>query len=168
MNTLIFNIQGWTFDIDVDATKSYSDALCLDHCECGYCKNYYEAVKGSYPSLVAFLNGLGIGHEGPVDFLPVEPTLCIVSYAVCGKVIRAGNNYIELDNVSISVHDAAELDYTLSCKEPYFVVTTNALVLPWLLEEDKDEVISPANEPECLDRMWTTLLRDADFFGFQS
>ena len=165
---MVFNIQGWSFDIDLDATKAYSEELCVDHCECGYCKNYYQALPDSYPSFFAFLDGLGINHEGPVDFLPVEPTLCIVSYPICGKVIRYGNKHIELDSVSISVQESTELDYTLSCKEPYFVVTTNALVLPWLLEEDRDEVISPANEPECLERMWTILLRDADFFGFQS
>ena len=31
----------------------------------------------------------------------------------------------------------------------------------WLLDEDMDEVISPANEPEYLQRMWDRLLQNA-------
>ena len=162
------SIQGWVFDVDVKATVDYSVELFSDHCECGYCRNYYTAVSDSYPALQPFLSQFGIHIEGPVDFLPIEPTLCMVSYAVCGRIIKHGNSLIELNGVTVSVQEANELDYELSCSSPYFVLTTNALVLPWLLDEDMNEVVSPANEPECLERMWKKLLGSAQFTGYQS
>ena len=165
---MIFSIQGWVFDVDVSATMEYSAELYTDHCECGYCRNYYTTVQSAYPSLNPFLLSLGINIEGPVDFLPVEPDLCIVSYAVCGRIVTRGHKLISLDDVSLSVQDSAELDYSLSCAEPYFVFTTEPLELPWVLEENMDEVISPANEPECLERMWRKLLNNAEFDTYQS
>ena len=165
---MILNIQDWVFYVDIPATMAYSAELCADHCECGYCKNYYQAVRQCYPSLVPYLLRFGINIEGPVDFLPIEPTLCIVSYAVCGRILTHGKNLIDLGDISLSVQQSSELDYSLSCGDPYFVFTTNALKLPWLLDEDMNEVISPANEPECLERMWCKLLDSAEFDSFQS
>ena len=165
---MILNIQDWVLDVDLPATVAYSSHLVSDHCECGYCVNFYQAVRQCYPSLDPFLQEFGINIEGPVDFLPVEPILCIVSYAVCGRILKCGRTLIDLGEVTVSVQNSSELDYTLSCGEPYFVFTTNALRLPWLLEEDMDEVVSPANEPECLERMWRKLLDSAEFTTYQS
>lgn len=165
---MILQIQAWTFDVDIAATMKYSAHLVEEHCECGYCRNYYQTVAGCYPSLDPFLKGFGIHIEGPVDFLPVEPTVCVVSYAVCGRILERGSGRIEFPDVSFSVEESSELDYTLSCEEPYFVITTNALILPWVLPEDMDEVVSPANEPECLERMWRKVLNMADFDTYQS
>ena len=165
---MILNIQGWVFDVEISATMEYSAELYADHCECGYCRNYYTTVQSSYPSLNPFLLDLGVNIEGPVDFLPIEPNLCMVSYAVCGRIITRGDNVITIGNVSLSVQDSTELDYTLSCAEPYFVFTTNPLELPWVLEENMDEVLSPANEPECLERMWRKLLTNAEIDTYLS
>ncbi len=165
---MIVNIQDWVFDLDVSATMVYSAELVADHCDCGYCRNYYTTVQKAYPSLNPFLLDFGINIEGPVDFLPIEPNLCIVSYAVCGRIVAQGSGLINLGAVSLSVQNSTELDYTLSCAEPYFVFTTNPLKLPWVLDEDMDEVVSPANEPECLERMWRKLLDYTEFDTYQS
>lgn len=165
---MILRIQDWVFDVDIPATMTYAAHLREDHCECGYCTNYYRTVCNAYPSLDSFLREFGIDIEGPVDFLPVEPIVCIVSYAVCGRIMKRGSDRIRLGDVSLSIQESIELDYTLSCGEPYFVFTTTPLKLPWILEEDMNEVVSPANEPECLERMWGKLLDYAEFDTYQS
>ena len=165
---MILSVKDWVFDVDIDATMDYSSELYTEHCECGYCRNYYSAVRTSYPGLESVLLKFGINIESPVDFLPVEPTLCIVSYAVCGIICKKGSGRILFDGFDISIQESAQLDYSLSCQQPYFVITTSMLDLPWLLDEDMDEVVSPANEPECLERMWRKLLNETDHNVVQS
>ena len=151
-------IQKWIFDVDVDKTQQYTKMNLREHCECGYCRNYYMALGGVYPLLKPFLVQFGAHPDAPVDFLPIEPTLCIVSYAVSGVVVQRGPQPISLDGLLLDVEDQSVLDYELRCPKPYFVFTTDYIELPWLLSEDKNEVISPANEPEALKRMWRKVL----------
>lgn len=165
---MLIHIQEWILDVDIDATMKYSSELFAEHCECGYCRNYYSTVCDIYPELNTLLTKLGINHESPVDFLPIEPTLCIISYALCGSIVKHGSQWIAIGEAMVSFQESNLLDYELSCGEPYFVLTTSALRLPWVLEEDMDEVISPANEPECLERMWKKLLDNAVFNDYQS
>lgn len=165
---MIIEIQDWVFEIDREATRAYTQGNLEDHCECGYCRNYYLTIDRIYPALKPFLEQFGAHAEAPVDFLPVEPTLCIVSYAVSGRILRSGTKPIYLDGLSISVQTQTQLDYELKCPQPYFVFTTDYLDLPWILDEDMDEVISPANEPECMERMWRKLLNDAQATPLQS
>jgi len=165
---VIVEIQGWVFDIDADATRKYTQGNLADHCECGYCRNYYLTVDREYPALRPFLDQFGAHPEAPVDFLPVEPTLCVVSYGVSGSVLKYGKNTIDLDGLLLSVQVQEQLDYELQCPKPYFVFTTDYLDLPWVLDEDMDEVVSPANEPECLERMWKKLLGNAELTSLQS
>ena len=162
------HIRDWILDVDIDATMKYSSELFAEHCECGYCKNYYATVCDTYPELNPLLTKLGINHEAPVDFLPIEPMLCIVSYAICGSIVLCGSQWLSFGDAMITFQESSVLDYELSCGEPYFVLTTSALHLPWILEEDMNEVISPANEPECMERMWKRLLDSAEFDIYQT
>lgn len=159
---MIFSVDDWIFDVDMENTQSYTQEILPDHCECGYCRNFYSTVDRVYPSLKSFIEQFGSNIESPVDFLPVEPTLCIVTYAVSGKILRRGSNRIGLNGCALLVQDSSELDYELKCPKPYFVFTTDCLELPWILDEDQNEVLSPANEPACMDRMWRKLLEYAD------
>ena len=165
---MILEIQDWIIDFDREATWHYTQENLADHCECGYCRNYYSTVDRVYPALRPFLEQFGAHPEAPVDFLPAEPTLCVVSYAVSGIVLKQGTNPIDLNGVFLSVQVQDQLDYELKCPKPYFVFTTDYLDLPWILDEDMDEVVSPANEPECLERMWKKLLGNAELTQFQS
>lgn len=45
-----------------------------------------------------------------------------------------------------------------------FMLEVGEMVLPWVLEEDMDEVISPANEPEFLEKMYRKLLSRSSGF----
>lgn len=165
---MIFTFDDWVLDIDVESTRRYTDHLLTDHCECGYCRNFYQSVENVYPGFRSFLNQFGADAEAPVDFLPVEPALCVVSYAVCGEILNHGRQPIRTGACDFTLEEMECLDYELKCTEPYFVFTSQFLELPWLLEEDMDEVVSPANEPECLERMWRKLLVDAPDSSFKS
>lgn len=160
---MIINLRDWCLDVDIAATVKFSEILKTDHCECGYCRNYYQVVRNSYPELSVFLSELGVDLEAPVDFLPVEPTLCVVSYAIAGRIITPGKLPIYVGDMPLTVQQKELLDYTLDFSEPYFVITTDYLELPWILDEDMDQVVSPANEPECMERMYRKLLQKAEF-----
>lgn len=160
---LIFTVGDWIFNVDVEATQKYTQRNLAEHCECAYCRNYYSSVDNGFPGLRPFLNQFGADPDAPVDFLPVEPALCIVSFAVCGEILKAGEHTIVLDTCSLTVEKQTEVDYKLSCPKPWFIFTTDFLQLPWILDEDPNEVVSPANEPECLERMWKKLLQKAPY-----
>lgn len=165
---MVYRLDDWVLDIDVDNTRNYTEHLLSDHCECGYCRNFYKSVETVYPQFRDFLKQFGADAEAPVDFLPVEPTLCIVSYAVKGRIITSGQRPIQAGNCLFTPEGMENLDYELKCPKPYFVFTSQYLQLPWLLDEDPNEVISPANEPECLERMWKKLLINAPDSSYKS
>ena len=54
-------------------------------------------------------------------------------------------------------------EYEPNFGEKFFVFTTGLLDLPWVLDEDMAEVVSPANEPEYMQRMMNRLLENADY-----
>ena len=165
---MVFSFDDWILDIDTENTRAYTDHLLSDHCECGYCRNFYGAIEDAYPGFRSFLNQFGSDAEAPVDFLPVEPTLCVVSYALSGRILRFGEHPIRGGNCFFTPEEMERLDYELKCPKPYFVLTTQFLELPWVLEEDRNDVVSPANEPECLERMWKKLLANAPESVYQS
>ena len=46
----------------------------------------------------------------------------------------------------------------------FFMIEVGEMELPWVMEEDPDEVISPANEPEFLEKMYRkVMLRNGGF-----
>ena len=141
---MILNIADWSFSVDVEATKAHTTKNAADHCTCGYCKNYYEAIAGTYPEIVTFLEQFGVNFNGPSELMPFEPTLLLACYRVHGIVLQWGQENIFVKNVPVSV-ETAENDT--------FFLWIGEVELPWLQEEDMDEVISPANLPEFLARM---------------
>ena len=51
--------------------------------------------------------------------------------------------------------------------EETFKLEVGEIPMPWVLEEDMNEIISPANEPECLERMYKRLIeRNSGSFIF--
>jgi len=159
---VIISAQGWKFEVDLSASMAYSSAVVQEHCQCGYCRNFYVTVDEVYPNLRKFLGQFGVSVEGPEELMPFEPTLYSASYCICGTVLQRGLEPMNVDGVPITVLSQEATDYAPACASPYFVLRTGVLGLPWALEEDMDEVISPANEPEYLQRMWDRLLSSAD------
>ena len=160
---MLITINDWVLDVDLDRNMSFSAAQATEHCTCGYCRNFYETLDGEYPSLKPFLKQFGMNSLTPEELSPVEPTLCIVSYCISGTVVTRGIYPLDSGEVVFSVTTDAENPlYEPSFGKPFFVLTTGLLELPWVLEEDMDEVISPANEPEYMERMMNRLLENVD------
>lgn len=158
---MTIRIADWIFDVDVSATMSYSEGVWGDHCTCGYCRNFYETLDGEYPQMKPFLEQFGMNSLTPEEMSPIEPTLCIVSYCMSGTIVKHGIYPIDIGGVvfTVSTHEENPL-YKPPFGAPFFVLTTGLLELPWVLDEDMDEVISPANEPEYMQRMLNRLLEN--------
>ena len=166
---MILQIADWIFDVDIPATMAYSAAVWEDHCTCGYCRNFYETMDSAYPQLKPFLKNFGMNSLTPEELSPIEPTLYMVSYCLAGRIVKHGIYPIDLDGIVLSVsRDEENPLYEPPFGKPFFVFTTGLLELPWVLEEDMDEVVSPANEPEYLERMMNRLLECAGDDNFTS
>ena len=144
---MILQIDDWKFDIDMERTMAYSAKEAAEHCDCAYCRNFYAAVDEAHPKLRPFLAQFGLDIEAPEEMLPVidgnilyDPT-----YRIFGSYeMQAG-----LCNLVAREDEDANDCFLLDCYEVF---------LPWVLDESLEEVISPANEPSMLQRMWSKLL----------
>ena len=159
---MILTVADWIFDVDIPATMEYSAYVGKDQCTCGYCRNFVKTLNDAYPQLKAFLEQFGMNSLTPEEMSPIEPTLCMASYCISGTVVKRGIYPIDLGGVVLSVPQEPDPLYEPTFGQPFFVFTTGLLDLPWVLEEDMDEVISPANEPEYMQRMMNRLLENAD------
>lgn len=166
---MILQIADWVFNVDIPATMAYSAGVWEDHCTCGYCRNFYETLDDAYPSLKIFLKQFGMNSLTPEEMSPIEPTLCMVSYCISGRVVKRGIYPIDTGETvfSVSTHGENPL-YEPPFGKPFIVLTSGLLELPWVLDEDMNEVISPANEPEYMQRMMDRLLQNADFDAMNS
>ena len=158
---MILEIADWIFDVNIPTTMEYSAHIAEDPCQCGYCRNFRQTVDDVYPQLKSFLKQFGMNSLTPEEMSPIEPTLCMASYCISGSVVKRGIYPIDLGGVVLSVPEQADPLYSPSCGVPFFVFASGLLDLPWVLDEDMDEVLSPANEPEYMERMMNRLLENA-------
>lgn len=141
---MLLKAADWIFQVDVAATREQSVRYSKDHCTCSYCQNYYDTVETAYPRLKSFLAEFGIEMNGPIEVMPFEPTLFLACYRVCGKIRDWGFRPLLADGISV-IPEAAD-DNT-------FLLWVGELEVPWVQVISPEEVISPANLPEFLDRM---------------
>jgi len=141
---VIIQIADWTFSVDVEETYSHTLRNASDHCECGYCRNYYDCVDMVYPNLRKFLSQLGVVLEGPSELMPFEPTLLLACYRVCGEVLVWGQESLFADVLPVSVGVG---------ENGTFLLWIGEIPLPWGRDEPVNEVVSPANTPEFMYRM---------------
>ena len=149
-------IDDWIFDIDYEATAAHSSYVSSEHCTCGYCENYYRTIEAACPELKAFLEKFGVLIDAPSEMYPIEPTLYLSGYRVTGQILRWGAGPIMVSGVPVTAEPS---------ERGTFLLEVGELVLPWVLEEDMDEVISPANEPEFLERMYRKWMRRNGYSG---
>ena len=147
---MIISVQDWVFDLDVDATMDYTHKCSLDHCECPYCQNFYENIDRAEPSLRPVLSKFGIYANGPCEVMPFEPTLVAACYRITGQIISRGESSLHINDVPLRPEEADDTT---------FFLWIGPLDLPWTQTENMDEVISPANQPEFLDRMMQRWLK---------
>ena len=146
----------WCFEVDIASTMTRTTAYSEDHCTCAYCRNFYLALDRAYPSLRPFLATFGIYADGPSEVMPIEPNLIVVCYRVTGQILHQGQGGFLYGDIPVTVE---------ACDDGTFLLWVGELEVPWLLEEDMDEVVSPANLPEFMERMERVLLqRSANVF----
>lgn len=146
---MMLQIDDWVFRVDLERTKEHSSFVSSEHCTCSYCENYYRTVGTVYPALKGFLGRFGITIDGPSEMYPIEPTLYLAGYRVFGEIVTYGMGPIMVSGVPVTADPVDEVHFMLEIGE---------MPLPWVLSEDPDEVISPANEPEFLEKMYRKLL----------
>ena len=138
-------IQDWEFDVDLERTRDHSDFASGDHCTCGYCENYYQAAPMCYPGLKSFLKDFGVNLDAAVEMYPFEPTLYLAGYRVTGRILKFGIEPIMVDGIPVSAEPR---------EDGFFVLEIGEMPLPWVMRENPEDVISPANEPEFLIKMY--------------
>jgi len=151
-------LADWLLDVDITLTMSFSAAQAAEHCSCAYCKNFYRAIDGACPHLRQFLSGFGIDIEGPDELCPFEPTIYEATYIIQGKILHKGREVLYIDDIPLQIKSFEISDLETEHPTPYLTFCIGLIELPWLLEESPDQVISPANEPEYLERMEKKLL----------
>ena len=137
-------IADWLFRVDRIGTRDHTTKNAAEHCECAYCRNYYQAVAAAHPRLEPFLQEFGININGPSELMPFEPTLMLACYRVQGQILEWGKEELRVEGVPIVVETGDDATFLLWVGE---------LEIPWLQEENPQDVVSPANLPEFLERM---------------
>lgn len=152
-------IKDWIFDVDIGLNMEISTKQAEEHCECGYCRNYYETLDLNYPDIRPFLAKFGVDPEGPDELSPFEPTIYEASFIVNGKITVPGKERLYVNGVPVRILSSEDADMDTERPKPYFVLLFGLLELPWVLSESAEDVISPANEPEYLERMNCKLMK---------
>lgn len=150
---MIIELADWLFSVDYDTTWEYTHKCSLDHCTCAYCKNFYENADRAQPNLRPVLNRFGVFLNGPCEVMPFEPTLVAACYRITGQIEHRGESFLHVEGVPLRP-EAAD--------ENTFFLWVGPMELPWTQEEDMDEVLSPANQSEFMDRMMARLLKWAE------
>jgi len=141
---MTITIADWEFSVDAEATLVRTMQYSTDHCTCAYCRNYYEAVDQAQPRLRQVLGKFGIAMEGPCELMPLEPNIMLACYRVDGSIVHRGQTRIYVDDVRITPEPE---------ENGTFLLWVGEMVLPWLQTEAMEDVISPANQPEFMERM---------------
>lgn len=150
---MTINLGDWQFRVNPEATMEYTTQCSLDHCTCAYCRNFYETADLVNPTLRPVLSRFGIYLNGPCEVMPFEPTLVAACYRVTGQITRQGTSFLHIDDIPLRPEKA---------DENTFFLWIGPMELPWHQDESMDDVVSPANQPEFLDRMMRRLLIWAD------
>ena len=143
------SIADWQFRVDRDATRDYTMKCSTDHCLCPYCRNFYETVDSVNPRLRSILDGFGIFLDGPCEVMPIEHNVILAAYRVTGTIVRSGKLRLYVDDVPL-IPEISE--------NGTFLLWVGPMELPWIQGIAPEEVISPANEPEFLERMTARVL----------
>ena len=157
---MVIKIDDWVFDVDVTATMSYSAVEAEEHCDCGYCINFYSALDRKNPELRPFLTQFGINAEAPDAMSPVpmseDTVLYEPEYIVIGRLLKKGAYEIDCGNAHILAEEPEKGTYPydrLPKGTKCFMLYVMDLILPWVLHEPMDSVSSPVNDPSLISKL---------------
>ena len=155
---MVVHLADWEMDVNVSLTMEISAEQARDHCQCGYCRNFYQTIDRTCPNLRSFMAGFGVDIEAPDGLCPFEPTIYEATYIIQGQILRKGTVPLYVDTIPMTIKTEEGSDLETEHPSPYFTVTFGLIELPWVLDESMDDVISPANDPEYMQRMQRKLL----------
>lgn len=141
---MTFDLADWRVQVNVEATRQHTRENASDHCECAYCNNFYQTLPQTYPGLCVALSRLGIDPMGPSELMPFTPELYLACYRLKGRILRWGRSELAVGGIPI-VLEAGE--------NGSFYLWVGEIELPWVQPEPPEDVSSPANLPEFLERM---------------
>ena len=159
---MLLKIDSWEFDLDLTATMEYSATELAEHCDCSYCRNFYQGVDRVYPQLRSLLARFGVDIEAPDELLPydVDDQMYYDGvYTVSGRILQEDANPIRCGDVTIFPETDNGLHINTGCPEPRFYLVVGTMILPWTLNEPMEDAVSPANAPSFLQKMMDWLLK---------
>lgn len=155
---MILEAADWRFRVDAEATRERTSRYSFEHCQCSYCKNFYDSVDQAHPGLRPVMEQFGVNLEGPSELMPFQPTLLLACYRVDGQILQWGKTPLYVSGIPV-VPESGD--------ESTFLLWVGEMEVPWLQEESMEEVVSPANLPEFLSRMQAVWqLRHGEEFVF--
>lgn len=156
---MILQIDDWKFQVFDIATRKYYARELAAHCDCAYCRNFYETVDGEYPEMRGFLARFGVHIEAPDEMMSFTPTRCSNYYAVCGKILEQGEGPISISGVPVEPQTAEEAMVNTDCPGPCFFLCVGCMTLPWVLDEPMEDADSPAKGKDPIQQLlgrWIT------------
>ena len=154
---MIIDILDWKFEVALDRTMARSALEAAEHCDCAYCRNFYASIDQENPELRYFLAEFGLDIEAPDVLYPYDigKQMCYEGeYLVFGRILIQGSAGITVGGAYIY----PTLESTHPVEQPHFVLSLEEQQLPWVLDEPLEDVVSTANEPSFLKKMWQRLL----------
>lgn len=136
---MIIQKNGYTLDVDMEATRKYSKEHTL--CECDEDRNLYAQIRKKFPKLTSFLAELGLLIDRPDetsscavdDYIEYQ----FVSYTVVGTILQNSKSEIDMFDGGLFCNIVIDNGYVPNEQKTdrYFTVTVYGIDLPWILDE---------------------------------
>lgn len=120
-------------NVNKEATKNYYKSPESKSCDCEKCKIYCKEIKTAYPSIVKYLETLGVDPLRPLELMDTEEEMdTFVEFSSCQYVVL-GDCEETFSNTIDGVHFSRCLEGrhpTVPLDEPYFVLECSTIYLP--------------------------------------
>ena len=141
---MVLRLKDWEFHVFDVTTRKYYARQKADRCDCAWCRNFYRTVDGSYPELRSFLQRFSVHVDAPDEMISFTPTLSSAYYAVCGSIIKRGEESFEINGLTVEPQSDTEAMVNTELDGPVFFLYVGCMDVPWVLNEPKEEAQSPA------------------------
>ena len=144
---MIIQKEGYVLDIDIEATRQYSENHSL--CDCNEDRNLYAQIQEKFPKLTTFLAEFGLlidrpdetgscAMDGYIDYH-------FVSYTVIGNILESDKYEIDMFDGELFLNIVIDNWYVPNEQKTdrYFTVTVYGIDLPWVLDEPFPESDTP-------------------------
>ena len=119
--------------MDLEKTRIfYSRIAPRDLCGCAYCQNYIRRIRAAYPEATAYLAGLGVDIEKPLETLPLEPDGSgLLEYAGAQYIVLGTPDGFTKTTVGSVLADMAGAHPPTALEEAHFVIELSPIRLKW-------------------------------------